>query len=58
VQYLLITLLQISWRMWQWNSCENRPVFDDVIRRLRTTVDFWPTLQIADIDVTQTVVLW
>jgi len=31
----MITLLQISWRMWQWKNFENRPVFDEVMCRLR-----------------------
>ena len=29
--YLVIALLQISLRMWQWKNCENRPVFDEVV---------------------------
>ena len=31
----MIALLQISWRMWQWKNFENRPVFDEVMCRLR-----------------------
>jgi len=31
----MIALLQISWRMWQWKNFENRPEFDEVMRRLR-----------------------
>jgi len=26
---------KISWRMWQWKKFENRPVFDEVMCRLR-----------------------
>jgi len=45
----MITLVQISWRMWQWKNFENRPVFDEV----RLCVDyvgllFWPTLYFPD----------
>jgi len=42
-RYLMITLLQISWRMRQWKNFENRPVFDEVVW---TTVAYflWPTL--------------
>jgi len=31
----MITLLQISWRMWQWQNFEDRPLFDEVMCRLR-----------------------
>ena len=31
----MTTLLQISWRMWQWKNFENRPVFDEVMCRQR-----------------------
>ena len=27
--------LPISWRMWQWKNLENRPIFDEVMCRLR-----------------------
>jgi len=30
VGLLMIILLQISWKMWQWKNFENRPVFDSV----------------------------
>ena len=29
---LMIALLQISWRLWQWKNFDNRPVFDRVMR--------------------------
>jgi len=35
VGYLMTVLLQISRRMWQWKNSENRPVFDEVMCRLR-----------------------
>jgi len=39
----VITLLQILWRIWQWKNFENRPVFDEVMCRLRR-LTFWPSL--------------
>jgi len=38
----MIALLQISWRMWQWKNFENRPVFDEVMCRLRWLTFFGP----------------
>ena len=34
----MIALLQIPWRMWQWKNFENRPVFDEVMCRLRRLI--------------------
>ena len=42
VKYLMTTLLQISWRMWQWKNFENRPVFDEVMCRQRRLTFFGP----------------
>jgi len=38
----MIALLQISWRMWQLKNFENRPVFDEVMCRLRRLSFFGP----------------
>jgi len=38
----MTALLQISRRMWQWKNFENRPVFDEVICRLRWLTFFGP----------------
>jgi len=35
VGYLMIHSLQMSRRLWQWKNFENRPVFDEVMCRLR-----------------------
>ena len=42
VRWKMITLLQISCRMWQWKNFENRPVFDEVMCRLRRLTFFGP----------------
>ena len=36
----MTTLLQISWRMWQWKNFENRPAFNEVTCRQRRLTFF------------------
>jgi len=33
-RYLMIALMQISWRMWQWKNSENQPTFEEVMCRV------------------------